>query len=222
MPSSCKNRRSYGGARTAKETANRILRKKALTDPAWAAHFAKKNAKARNNAAFMNMGAAANAMVNNNKEQAKIQQRVNALQNTALNASKVATTIEAATNQASNQVNMMSPAPYNASFNMVPKGNSGSSSSNLSEFNGYFQPQTTTMNNGQAPGQTNNGLMSPGIPNNVPVNNKALNRSVNIIFEQSKKLLTLANSANKLAGELRSMANTNKMGGSRRTRRRKN
>lgn len=221
MPSSCKNRRSYGGARTAKDTANRILRKKALTDPAWAAHFAKKNAKARNNAAFMNMGAAANAMVNN-KEQAKIQQRVNALQNTALNASKVATTIEAATNQAANQVNMISPAPYNASFNMVPKGNSGSSSSNLSEFNGLFQPQTTTINNGQAPGQTNNGLMSPGISNNVPANNKALNRSVNIIFEQSKKLQKLANNAQKIADELRSMSNTNKMGGSRRTRRRKN
>uniref|UniRef100_A0A6C0KTN0 Uncharacterized protein n=1 Tax=viral metagenome TaxID=1070528 RepID=A0A6C0KTN0_9ZZZZ len=208
MPSTCKNRsrKSYGGAKTAAESANRILRKKAESDPSWARYFAKKNANKQ-----------VNAMLNN-----------------------------------------VRPTPYNPQFNTIPIQKTGTSSTNLSEFNNkLFQAKTNAKVNGMANSmiahneKTVNAAAAteeaaseanaaaekaaePSFMNKImgtPSEQKAAIQVINNANNKAKNMAKLANNAAKLAANAAKVANSLKAkvnamapaaGGSRRTRRRRN
>jgi hypothetical protein len=126
MPSTCRNRsrKLYGGAKTANQIAEKLLRKKAASGNAsWARYFAKKNA----NSKALESSKMASPSI---PPPSTLQKSNNFISNLTGPANI----------KPSGNSGAMTNSPYNASFNTMTRGNSPSSpSSNLSQFNALFQ-----------------------------------------------------------------------------------
>jgi len=234
MPSSCRNRsrKLYGGAKTANQIAEKLLRKKAASGNAsWARYFAKKNA----NSKALESSKMASPSI---PPPSTLQKSNNFISNLTGPANI----------KPSGNLGAMSNSPYNASFNTMTRGNSPSpNSSNLSQFNNaLFQAKPNAKVNSMIAQneKTVNAAaatevaaseataaaekaVEPSFLNKImgtPAEQKNAIQVINNANNKAKNMAKLANNAAKVAANAAKIANSLKakvsaIGGSRRSRR---